>query len=210
VVGLAACSSSSKGASSSPTSAGTPTSADTTTAPADGATVPAQSTSLEHLLIANVPKGFTRQADDVGDTGPSDLAKAIRDDDDPRAGKAFRAERFLRGYQRLWVGPKQSEILVFVYQFATAAGAKHDFERDKAALQAEQPPGSKTFSIPGFPAATSTAILGTSTDTSAAIALFTVGPYNAQVVSHGTDPAGLQQQTTKLATDQRNRLRAAG
>ncbi len=204
MAGLAACSSSSKGASSSPTSV------DSTTVPATGSTVPASSTSLEHLLIANVPKGFTRQADDVGDTGPSDLAKAIRDDDDPRAGKAFRAEGFLRGYQRLWMGPNQSEILVFVYQFATAAGAKHDFERDKAALQAEQPPGAKTFSIPGFPPATTAAILGTSTDTSAAIALFTVGPYNAQVVSHGTDPAGLQQRTTKLATDQRNRLRAAG
>jgi hypothetical protein len=36
-------------------------------------------------VISSVPVGFVAQPDAVGDTGPSDLAKAARDDGQPDA-----------------------------------------------------------------------------------------------------------------------------
>ena len=198
---LAACSSSSKNAGSSPTTA-----ASTTTV--TGA--PTSSGDLERLLVSDVPAGFTLQADDVGDTGPSDLAKAIRDDDDPRTGKALRAERFVRGYQRLWIGPKDAQLVLFVYQFATPAGAKKEFERTKKALLAEAPPGAKEFSIPGIPSTSAVGIAGTSSDLSAAIVLFTTGPFTGQLVANGPALAGLQARATKVTQDQYQRLQLDG
>ena len=59
--------------------------------------------ALEALVISSVPVGFVAQPDAVGDTGPSDLAKAARDDGQPDALQALRAEGFVRGYQRLWL-----------------------------------------------------------------------------------------------------------
>src|SRR5438132_12335493 len=52
---------------------------------------------LATLLIADLPAGYIQQPDTVGDTGPSDLAKAARDDGKPDAAGALTADRFLAG-----------------------------------------------------------------------------------------------------------------
>src|SRR5437870_871881 len=81
---LSACSSS----SSKPAAASKPT-----TPPRS---VPASFGELAARIITKVPAGFVLQPDNVDDTGPSDLAKAIRDDGSPDAGKILRAEGFVR------------------------------------------------------------------------------------------------------------------
>src|SRR5688500_10442983 len=77
---------------------------------------------LEEALDLAVPDGFVRQPDSVGDTGPSDLEKAIRDDGGDDARDILTKSRFVRGYQRMWTRTGD-EIVSYVYQFADAAGA---------------------------------------------------------------------------------------
>jgi hypothetical protein len=187
-----------------------------TTFPTAGSTLPATTTpiaseptsfrELAQRLVARVPPEFELQADNVGDTGPSDLAKAVKDDGAPGAEAALRAEGFVRGYQRLWAGPKDAEIIVYVYQFATPTGAAKDFARDNAAIHSEAPPGATAFTVAGIPAGSSEALAGKSSDVSAAIVLFTTGAYNVQVISHGPALAGLQARAAQIAQDQYQRL----
>jgi hypothetical protein len=87
---------------------------------------------LEALLPTSVPAGFEQQPDDVGDTGPSDLAKAIRDDGEDDARAVLTDAGFLRGYQRLWVDDDDSELIAFIYEFCDDAGAAAYKARDDA------------------------------------------------------------------------------
>jgi len=157
-------------------------------------------------MVTEVPAGFILQPDDVGDTGPSDLAKAVRDDPTPGAEEALRAEGFVRGYQQLWVGPRDTEIILFVYQFETETGAQADFQRAKANLAADGIPGAKPFTVSDLPAGRSNAVSGSSADFAAAIVQVTSGVYNVQVVSNGPSPAGLEARASSVAKDQLNRL----
>ncbi len=79
---------------------------------------------LERAVDVAVPDGFERQPDDVADTGPSDLEKAARDESGPDGRARLQSARFLRGYQRLWVGPDYTELIGFVYEFCDPAGAQ--------------------------------------------------------------------------------------
>jgi hypothetical protein len=209
VASSSACSGSSGGASGPDVRAADPAS---TTSTSSSTTIPAVPSSFDELaarLISDVPAGFVVQPDAVGDTGPSDLAKAIRDDDDPAtAGPRLRGERFVRGYQRLWIGSRQAEIIVFVYQFAAVRGAAEDFAYDKAQL-ASQSDGARTFATTGFPAGTAAAVAGTEGDKAAAIVLFTTGVFNVQIVSTGSAAAVLRAGALALAIAQSRSLRAA-
>jgi hypothetical protein len=156
-------------------------------------------------MVTEVPAGFILQPDDVGDTGPSDLAKAVRDDPTPGAEEALRAEGFVRGYQQLWVGPQDTEIIVFVYQFETATGARSDFRRTKANLAEDGIPDAKSFLVSDLPGE-SNAVSGSSADFAAAIVQVTTGVYNVQVVSNGPTSAGLEARASSVARDQSTRL----
>ena len=212
---LSSCSSTSDGAASSTTTtpdtlssaapATGPTGSSTTPPPASKA-APTSDRELEALLVTAVPAGFVLQADDVGDTGPSDLAKAVRDDPSPGVEEALRKEGFVRGYQRLWVGPDDQEVIVFVYQFATVAGAQADFERAKPELTEQAPPGAAPFPVEGLPADRTAALAATSEDGAAAVVLFTSGVYNVQVVCNATSMTGLQERVSAIARDQHARL----
>jgi hypothetical protein len=86
--------------------------------------VPVSFADLQALIVADVPAGFVEQPDSVGDTGPSDLAKATRDDHGaPHPRRELTRTRFVRGYQRLWLGPQSTQLIVFIYQFSKPAGA---------------------------------------------------------------------------------------
>jgi len=158
-------------------------------------------------LITRVPAGFVRQPDSAGDTGPSDLAKAIRDDGAPDAASALRSAGFVRGYQRLWEGPQQAQIIVFVYEFGLATGAARSFARDKRMLKTEAPVGARAFTVAGLPPTDSAATQGTSpSGGSAAVVLFRTGVYDVQVVCNGPSLSGLRARVVAIALDQLRRL----
>ncbi|MGI9079520.1 MAG: hypothetical protein ACR2GF_01630 [Acidimicrobiales bacterium] len=181
-------------------------SAKTTSATLPTTPPPRSDQELAARLVTAVPDGFLVQPDNVGDTGPSDLAKAVRDDDTPGAEQALHADGFVRGYQRLWVGPGDAQVIVILYQFANPAGATAYFGRAKA--QATDPPvaGAAPFTVTGLPPGQSSAAAGTSGDTSAAFIVFTAGVFTGQVVCNGPALAGLQARATAVAEDQYGRL----
>jgi len=102
----------------------------TTTTGADGTTTTsttcaaddADPAELEALLADEVPAGFEAQADDVGETGPSDLAKAARDDGLDDATEVLTELEFRRGYQRLWLNEAGEQMILFVYEFCDEQG----------------------------------------------------------------------------------------
>jgi hypothetical protein len=157
-------------------------------------------------LVSVAPAGFTLQPDDVGDTGPSDLAKAVRDDGSPGVEQTLRKEGFVRGYQRLWVGPGEAEIIVFVYQFETAAGAEANFQRAKPGLLTDAPPGAKPVDESGLPVGHTASIAGSTADLSAATVIFATGIFNVQIVTNGPVLADVQTRAAATAKDQFSRL----
>ncbi len=164
--------------------------------------VPASTEEMAARLVTVVPAGFMVQPDGVGDTGPSDLAKAARDDGTPGAEQALRSEGFVRGYQRLWIGPDDAEIIVIVYQFETPVGANADFQRATPKLTDQAIPGATPFTVNGLHASKYTAVAGTSQDTSAAVILSATGVFVIEVTCNGPALAGLQERASAVATDQ--------
>jgi hypothetical protein len=78
--------------------------------------------ALESLVV-DEREGFQLEADDVGDTGPSDLAKAIHDDEQDDAAQVMADLGFRRGYQRYWTNDAGGGLVVFVYEFCDGLGA---------------------------------------------------------------------------------------
>jgi hypothetical protein len=83
---------------------------------------------LEALLPAG-PVGFVQQADDVGDTGPSDFDKAVSDDGEDDAAESLTESGFLGGYQRYWVRDDEDDLVAFIYEFCDGAGAQRYLDR---------------------------------------------------------------------------------
>jgi hypothetical protein len=100
--------------------------------------------------------GFERQPDDYGDTGPSDLAKAVRDDGLADAEELLADARFLRGYQRLFQAADSAQVIVFVYEFCDETGSEAYARRfdEEGAIDGQ------TFEVPGIPGAIGAADVG--------------------------------------------------
>jgi hypothetical protein len=95
----------------------------TTAAPVTQPTAPA--TGLAALILTTVPSGYTRQNDDVGDTGPTDITKAALDDVSTNARRALLVTGFVDGYQRQWAsGDGFTLDQIFLYEFETPKGAQ--------------------------------------------------------------------------------------
>jgi hypothetical protein len=156
---------------------------------------------LAGLLITEVPAGFV-VPDAVGDTGPSDLAKAARDDGQPDATAALTADGFVAGYQRLWTtAGNGSQIIVFLYQFRTAAGAKA-YERRSVTNDASDPQTRvSSFPVASVPGATG---LASAAHPTTAIVLFDKGDYLVQLVTGA--PSGSRDLAEQLAKQQYDRL----
>ena len=75
------------------------------------------------------PAGFELQADDVGDTGPSDFDKAVADDGEDGAEASLTEAGFLAGYQRYWIDDAESDLVGFLYEFCDGAGAQRYLDR---------------------------------------------------------------------------------
>jgi hypothetical protein len=168
---------------------------------------------LAARIVTKVPAGFVVQPFNVGDTGPSDLAKAIRDDGARDAAVVFRTEGFVRGYQQLWSGPQQAQIIVFLYQFKSAAGARKDYLRGTRGSDAKAPRGAHKFAVPGLPAGQAVGAAGIATDGAAAIVEFSTGVFDVQIVCNGPKVSSavktLQARVTSIAEDQFSRLTVA-
>jgi hypothetical protein len=191
---LGACSSSSK-------PAGT-----TTTRESTSHGVPQSSKALESLIVTKIPSAFVKQPPEAYDTGPSDFAKAVKDDGEPDAATILRSEKFVRGYQRIWIGPEHAQIIVFIYQFESSAGARKDFDRSTQKFTSKPPAGTHRFVVPGLPAGRAAGIAGAENGTAVAVVLFTTGVFNVQVNCNGARPGGLQPRAVAIAQDQYRRL----
>jgi hypothetical protein len=178
----------------------------TPTSIANGA--PTAASELSARIVTKVPDGFALQPDSVGNTGPSDLDKAIDDDGNPDAATALRSEGFVRGYQRLWVGPGDAQIIVFLYQFETPTGARQAYTRAAGNYASELPPGVHVtkFAVPGLPTADATGIAGSDSTGAAGIVFFTTDVYSVQINCNTSAPARLKARALAIAQAQFNRL----
>lgn len=161
----------------------------------------ASGTQLAALLIMNPPPDFVVQPDSVGDTGPSDLAKAASDDGKPDATTALTADGFVAGYQRLWATQDNRRLIVFLYQFRDAAGAaayrKRTIDNDASDPTNRAAP-SPVSSIPGAVA------LISASQPSVVVVLFAKGSYLVQIV--GDAPTGARALAEEMAKQQYGRL----
>lgn len=156
---------------------------------------------LSELLEISVPEGYMLQPDEVGDTGPSDLEKAVADDGGDDARDVLTRTRFVRGYQRMWSASEDDEIISYVYQFADNAGAVEYTDRltaDSGAPTEGGPIG--TFSVPTI--AGSIGVNRSDPGFATSSVTFVKGPYSVQVVVNGSSPAGLESLVTALAEEQ--------
>ena len=159
---------------------------------------------LATLLIADLPAGYIQQPDTVGDTGPSDLAKAARDDGKPDAAGALTADRFLAGYQRLWATADRSKrVIVYLYDFQTSAGASA-YEK-RGITDDENDPESRAvpFPVSSIPGATG---LASAQRPTVALVVFARGSYVVQVVT--STPTGSRSLAEQLAAQQYGRIPA--
>jgi hypothetical protein len=142
----------------------------------------ASSNALQARMLRSLPAGYVQQPDSVGDTGPSDLEKAIRDDGAADARQVLTADGFVAGYQRLWSKGSDGQIIDFVYQFATQRGVLAYVGRTESG---GIPNGASSFSVPGVPGARG---FGLPAGQGPAVVVFvTRGRYLGQVVVHGPD-----------------------
>ena len=175
------------------------------TVPEETAATVATDDPLEQLLLTSVPEGFAQVDDELGDTGPSDLAKAIRDDGEPDAEQVLTDAGFVRGYQRFWETEDQSGlIIVFLYEFSDPDGAAAYAER---ALQLTEGNAAVTpveFDVEGIPGAVGR-LLSDETGASSFV-VFTSSNYLVQIVVVDTEEAASQDLAQRLSLDQFARL----
>jgi hypothetical protein len=147
---------------------------------------------LQTLILRAVPSGFIQQPDAVGDTGPSNLAKAARDDGTKGARSALLKAGFTHGYQRLWVERgAQDQNIIFVYAFRRPAGAVAYRDRTITLLPGHVQQPLVSFSVLGIPGAVG--YQGHSGQTTGAIVLFVKGNYLVQAVVNS--PSGQPDQS---------------
>ena len=160
---------------------------------------------LAKVISIPVPDGYMLQPDQVGDTGPSDLEKASRDDGRDDAKDFLTRTRFVRGYQRMWSRSESDDFVVYLYQFADHSGAV-EYTNRLAADATTAAPGVTIgqFTVPGISGAVGVNASGPAFATSSVT--FVKGPYSIQVVVNGSTPTGLQPLATAVAEEQYSRL----
>ena len=143
-------------------------------------TASAATDALRARLLQTLPAGYLMLVDNVDDTGPSDLDKAVRDDGAADARRVLTADGFVAGYQREWASGRSRSITEFVYQFATTTGATAYAHR-----AVPLPPGAAAFAVPGVPVARG--VCASMGDGPACLVRLTRGDYVGQIVVDGAD-----------------------
>jgi hypothetical protein len=160
---------------------------------------------LAKALNISAPEGYLLQPDQVGDTGPSDIVKASRDDGGNDAQDFLTRTGFLRGYQRMWSRSDSDDFVIYLYQFGNQAGAVEYTNRLKT--DATTPTSGVTvgqFLVPGINGAVGVNASGP--DFTNSSVTFVKGPYSVQIVVNGSKPTGLQPLAAALAEEQYSRL----
>jgi hypothetical protein len=172
---------------------------------------------LEPLLITELPSGYARQPDDVGDTGPSDLAKAANDDGGEDALEFYEGNGFIAGYQRMWgMGITREDdgtanlddaeiVVVFLYAFQQPQGAEATLQRTVDALESRASQGVTAFEPDGIPGAKGFAG-GDPSEGYGAFVLFTKGSLIVQMLVGSQNATGSRELANALAVDQYDRL----
>lgn len=183
------CGCSSGGGSARPPASTTSRPKSTTAIPSTSATASTTTTTilatgppLESLILKIAPSGYSPMADSVADTGSTNFAKAAVDDPfgSPAAAKAALVSAgFLRGYERQWATSDAiGQNFLFLYQFATPAGAQEYVLHWQAGIEATGG-GPASVPVPFAPSLIPGAIGLRSGDKtgSSGIVLFSKGPY---------------------------------
>jgi hypothetical protein len=160
---------------------------------------------LAKALNITAPEGYLLQPDQVGDTGPSDIAKASRDDGGNDAQDFLTRTGFVRGYQRMWSRSADDDFIVYLYQFGDNAGALEYTNR--LAAVATAPPAGVTmerFDVAGINGAVGVNLSDPTFATSSVI--FVKGPYSVQIELNSQKLTGLEPLATALAEEQYSRL----
>ena len=177
--------------------------ATTTTAPAVKAVRTID--ELGKTLELDVPEGYAVMPDNVDDTGPSDLEKAVSDDGGADARDVLTGDHFVRGYQREWSLDEDDQIISYVYQFADHAGAA-DYTK-RVTEDSETPAGTGAlgrFTVPGIEGAVG--VNASDPNFASSTVTFVKGPYSVQVVVNGATQPGLESLATSVAEEQYDRL----
>jgi hypothetical protein len=157
-------------------------------------------------LVKAVPAGYAQRPDSAGETGPSDLAKAVRDDGAPGAQAALTQDGFLHGYRRLWSTADKHDLLVVLYHFRTAAGATAYVQRMAALSRAGTKPAPAALAVTGIPG--SVGWQGTTSAGQVAAAYFARGVYAVGVLVDGPVASGLAPIAQQMAVAQYSLLPA--
>ena len=160
---------------------------------------------LAKAISISSPEGYLQQPDQVGDTGPSDIVKAAKDDGGPDAQDFLARTGFLRGYQRMWSRSESDDFIIYLYQFGDSAGAAQYTKR--LTTEATTPTSDVTlgqFELPDIDGAVG--VNATEKTSATSSVTFIKGPYSVQVVVNGASLTGLQSLATALAEEQYSRL----
>ena len=193
---LCGCSSShsAKPPATTTTVATTTTTTSTTSAPSTTSTTTAGSTTttvaagptLASLILKDAPSKYQLQPESAADTGPTGLHKAALDDvlNSPGAATAIlRRDGFVAGYQRQWASAGNvDQNFIFLYQFATPAGAQAYVQHWAAAIEGAN---SGTAPVAFTPALVpgATGLRAQDADGAQGVVLFAKGPYAVQALS---------------------------
>ena len=188
----------------------------TATAPGSSSSAPVSSSSssttttsvpagptLESLILKVVPSLYEREPDSLANTGPTDLDKAASDDVFSRDARgALVRAGFVRGYQRQWSSNDTvGQNFIFVYQFATPAGAKSYLPTWRAAAVSGS---TRAAPVPFTPTNIPDAIGLRALDGrgSSGVVLFAKGPYAVQALVTGRPRIDQSSPATILALAQ--------
>jgi hypothetical protein len=195
---------------SAPTTTATAPVTTTTAAPTTQPTLPP--TSLGALILANVPSGYARDPDSLGQTGPTNFAQAKELDISPNAQRALLVTGFVAGWQRQWTSSDGYTIdQDFLFEFETPKGAQGYAQHWHDTLVKTNSGSPLTSFTPAFvPGALG---LQTADKTgSTAVVMFAKGKYAVEATVNGGvlapgDPAADQSgPATSLAVAQYQRL----
>jgi hypothetical protein len=167
---------------------------------------------LADLILSTGPAGFEQQPDAVGDTGPTNLAKATNDDISQDGRRALLSAGFEAGYQRQWTsidptGNTPNQDFVFLYRFATPAGAQSYVQHWQVTLLTTNTSSAtiQSFTPPFIPGAIGLSAID-SKQGSTGVVLFAKGQYAVQALVIGGPSVDQSGSASDMAYAQYQRL----
>lgn len=154
---------------------------------------------LEARLITAPSLAYVQVPDSIAKSGPSDRAKAVRDDGGSGAAAALTRARFVRGYQRMWGTPSRDLVGTIVYQFESTTGARSYGTRMRR-IVGQGTHGLRLVAVPGRPAAVVGVVANRGKFVAAVIR--TSGPFLIDIECAGGNAAAVRRLAIRLAADQ--------